>query len=126
MTGKQTFVMAVYGVIGWFAAAMLLRWLGPLMFGLGPLHAVILVISAVIAYPTIWIAARISGVAMGHMLQPTVVFTAAATLCDGIAVTYFPQVYGGVGTNLAYAAGAILFGVSWLLILAVWLQRKAG
>ena len=126
MTGKQTLLMAVYGVIGWFAAAMLLRWLGPLMFGPGPLHVLILVIAAVIAYPTIWIAARVSGVAMGEMLQPTVVFTAVATLCDGIAVTYFPQVYGGVGPNLANAAGAILFGVGWLLIMAVWLQRKAG
>ena len=94
------------------------------MFGPGPLHVVILGIAAALAYPTIWIAARICKLKTERMLVATVIFTGTATLCDGSAVTYFSQIYGGTGPNLAYSAGANLFGVSWLLIVAAWLPAK--
>jgi hypothetical protein len=124
MTSKQKIVTILYGLAGWFAAAQFLRLTGPQLFDLGLLHSLVLGFAAALAYPTIWIGSRLAGIAMDRMLGPTVLFTATATLADGLAVTFAPQIYGGPGPDLAYAAGTILFGVGALLVLAAVLQGR--
>ena len=124
MSGKTIYVCVFYGVFGWFVAANLLRLIGPVTFDLSWLHAFTLFLAAVVAFPTVWLGAKLTGTPMDQMTGPTLIFTASATFCDGLAITYAPQLYGGTGANLAYSAGIILFGVSWLMIVALYLSRS--
>jgi hypothetical protein len=124
MSGRVIFISSLYGVMGWFAAAMMLRFLAPVTFGIAGLHLLMLLFAAALAYPTILMGAWLTGLPMHRMLGPTAVLTAAAAFCDGLAITYAPEIYGGTGPNLAWSGAAILFGISWIMIVAVWLDSR--
>jgi hypothetical protein len=121
---QRMVMMVPYGVAGWFAAALLLRWLGPAMFDTGARHAILYLVSALIAWPTIWLGARIIGAPMHRMLAPTALFTGTAAACDGLALVLLPGLYGGAAQT-GHAGAVILFGVGALLVLALVLERQS-
>ncbi|MEJ6397871.1 hypothetical protein [Yoonia sp. 208BN28-4] len=120
MTKSETGRMVAYGVAGWFVAAMIIRGLGPHMFNQALLHLAMLVIAAVIAWPTVRIAEMmLDDQQSAGMLAPIAVFTATATVIDGIALSFAPWIYGDIGLHTGFAGGTILFGVGALLIVGM-------
>lgn len=114
LTPRNAMMMVVFGAVLWFGAAMLLRTLVPM----GALTAEWRMITYGLiipgTFPFVWLAQRITGAA----LPAVAVATAAATLLDGVALGWFPTLYG---TDPLAAAAAILWGggvglaLAWLI-----------
>jgi hypothetical protein len=47
-------------------------------------------------------------------------------LCDGVALTWAPGVYGGASARLALGAAWLLFGVGAILVGALFTARRRG
>ena len=120
MTQSQYIPLTLLGVVAWFAVAMLVRFTGPFFFDQGLLHLAYLAFAGAIAWPTLVIIRRAAGVPATRVLRPTAFTLAVASICDGIALSYAPWIYGPVGLHTGFAGAVILFGVGWLLLAATW------
>lgn len=119
LTGRDAALMMMYGAILWFAAALLLQYLGPrgAYEGGNRLLAYALVIPG--TFPFVLVAQMLIGrakLALGLALA-----TGTATLLDGIALAWFPALYGGEAGYVAGAGAAILWGAGVAIMLGfVW------
>jgi hypothetical protein len=90
----QIAVLVIYGTVLWFAAAMLVRTIGPMgaLYGGWQILNYALVIPGTV--PAI-LAARPLAKLDGHQtFNGIAVVTATALLLDGIAHAWFPAIYG--------------------------------
>lgn len=124
LTRSQCIIFLVYGVAGWFIAAMLLRYLGPLGIydGLPRLWTYALIIPGTV--PFVWLAGRLANTSKGQLFHGFSLSTAMATLCDGTAFALFPTLYGATVDLHLGAAGTILWGVGVGVFLALLMDRR--
>ncbi|MGL4610486.1 MAG: DUF5367 family protein [Trueperaceae bacterium] len=113
----------ILGVIFWFAAAMIIRFLGPTFFGPGDtvLQIVAFVVTIPIAWVFFWLGITLVG-AKGSVIMPTiVVMSFTAMLLDGMALTFFSSLYGPT-----YATGGawILWGLGLIQMIAFIQTRR--
>jgi len=120
MTKSQWINLTLLGVVAWFAVAMLVRFTGPFFFDEGVLHLAYLAFGGAIAWPTLYVIRRVAGVPANRVLRPTALALAVASICDGLALSFAPWIYGPVGLHTGFAGAVILFGVGWLLLAAIW------
>jgi hypothetical protein len=113
----------ILGIIFWFAAAMIIRFLGPTFFGSGTmLQVVAFVVTVPIAWVFFWLGITLVG-AKGAAVMPTmVVMSFTAMLLDGIALTFFPTLYGPT-----YVIGGawILWGLGLIQVMTFIQTRRA-
>jgi cation transport ATPase len=113
----------ILGIIFWFAAAMIIRFLGPIFFGSGTvLQVVAFVITIPIAWVFFWLGVTLAR-AKGTVVMPTmVVMSFTAMLLDGVALTFFPTLYGPT-----YAIGGawILWGLGLIQLITFIQTRQA-
>jgi hypothetical protein len=125
LSSTQIITLAILGIALWLLAALLLRVLGPM----GALQGYprILVYALVVpgTYPFILLAQRVATLARHQTAYGIAIVTAAATLMDGIALAWFPALYGATPELVVASAGAILWGVGVGLVLAL-VMDKAG
>ena len=120
----KTIAFLVLGIIGWFLAAMYVRYFGDQHLNGGFSHILSFLSMIIIAPVSTWIAAKITRHDVGDMVEPMVLMIAIATFFDGVAVTKFPELYGGAGQRLSYGAAWILWGVGWFLLAALLLKKS--
>jgi hypothetical protein len=114
----------ILGIIFWFAAAMIIRFLGPSFFVPGNivLPLVAFIVTVPIAWVFFWLGITLAG-AKGAAIMPTmVVMSFTAMLLDGIALTFFPTLYGPT-----YAIGGawILWGLGLIQVMTFIQTRRA-
>jgi cation transport ATPase len=112
------------GVIFWFAAAMIIRFLGPTFFVPGNivLPLVAFIVTIPIAWVFFWLGITLAG-AKGTTVMPTmVVMSFTAMLLDGIALTFFPTLYG---PTFAIGGAWILWGLGLIQMIAFVQSRRA-
>lgn len=122
ITRVQVTIMAVYGIILWFAAAVAIRALEPL--GAQQAPAILLVYALIVPgfYPFILLARRIAGLRIDQTLIGVAIATGTAGLIDAHALIFIPELYGPRPT----AAGAtILWGIGVVLLMAAAMNRPA-
>lgn len=113
------------GVVFWFAAAMLIRFLGPTFFGSGNMMLMLLAFVATvpIAWVFFWLGITLVG-AKGAAVMPTmVVMSFTAMLLDGIALTFFPTLYG---PTFAIGGAWILWGLGLIQLMTFIQTRRIG
>ncbi len=123
LTSKQIVAVIVCGIVLWFAAAVSVHALRS--FGLleGAANAVLFVLAIPVSAAAVWLVGRVTG-ASGPQLPPAIAIgTAAAAFCDGIAITWFPALYGGVGDGLSDGAAFVLWGIGCFLASAAIIGR---
>jgi cation transport ATPase len=127
MFPQRSIPVIIYGIVGWFAAAMLIRFsLSFLGDGLA-VRLVLFAVGLIIAWPTIQIGLWVARLGRDQAMAVTLLFTATAALCDGIALNLFPALYGPPGLLSGHAGGIILFGVGGLCLAALAMaQPKVG
>ena len=118
LTPLQIAILAGYGTVLWFAAAMLVRNIGPMgaFDGAWGILTYALVIPGTV--PAILAArplAKLSGV---QTVAGIAVVTATALLLDGVAHAWFPQIYGTDPALIVKGAAAIFWGAGVGLVLA--------
>jgi hypothetical protein len=124
LTPTQIVTLAIYGTVLWFAAAMLVRTLGPVgaFDGGWGLLTYVLVIPGTI--PFILIARPIARLRHNQTATGIVIVTATALLLDGIAHAWFPAIYGTNPALIVKGAAAIFWGAGVGLVLSLIMNKE--
>jgi hypothetical protein len=121
---SSNLLYVVLGVVFWFSAAMLVRFLGEAVFTPNkPLLIVMFLAAIPIGRLFIFIAQQIGKLPDNAVFVPTVMMTQVALLLDGIAITWFPQLYGEAHTTVMLGAALIMWGAGIGMVIA-WLMSK--
>lgn len=110
--------LASLAVLLWYVAARCIRVGLPAGLYGGPSGAVLFAASVGIAWPAVRLGAWVGALRPPQVLPGIVFACAVAMLCDGLALTWAPGVYGGTSPRLALGAAWLLWGVGAILLVA--------
>jgi hypothetical protein len=125
LTTTQIIILALYGAILWFAAAILVRTIGPMgaLDGLATFITYALVIPGTVAALLIArVAARLE---KDQTAIGVLIVTATALLLDGVAHAWFPGLYGNDPTQVVKGAAVIFWGAGVGLVLGLFMNGPA-
>lgn len=123
LSQPQIIVFLLYGVAGWFAAAMLLRFLGPTGIYEGGLRLLTYLLIIPGTVPVVWLAGKLAKAQPGQLFIGFSLSSAMATLCDGIALAWSPALYGATIELHAGAGAMILWGIGVGIFLGYVMDR---
>lgn len=112
MNGRQVAIAAILGVILWYVAAVLLSVLGPMGALSGGTRGLTYALIWPGTLPFVLLIWKATGVARAQLGLAMAVATSAAMLCDGVALGWFPGLYGGGDAQTAASGAAILWGAA--------------
>jgi hypothetical protein len=119
LSKSQVIFSIIYGVILWFLAAMIVRYIGPMGAFVG--HALLITYALVIpgTVPFVIIGQRLMGLDKGQIASAIMMITATALLLDGIAFNFFRSLYGTDPKIIMAGAALILWGAGVGLVLGM-------
>ena len=123
LTARQMSVAAVCGLVLWLAAALLLRVIGPMGVYDGAARIALYVAIIPGTVPVLWLMRALARLQPGQMVPAMAMGTGTATIMDGVALAWFPDLYGAGVALHAGAGGTILWGGGVGLLLAFWFDR---
>jgi hypothetical protein len=110
LTRTQLAQYTITGLMAWFAAAMTVRFFGDWLAG-GAAATIYL-----LTLPVIWASVvtlqRLLSATAGELVAGVSIGTAAAAFCDGVALRWFPELYG---PHSAAGGAWILWGAAAFL-----------
>jgi len=114
---SQFVIVAVLGALFWFVAALLCQVLGPMGALEGAARA--LTYAAVIpgTVPVVLLMQRAARLRKDQLAAGMAAATAVAALLDGIALAWFPALYGEGAEQIAASGAVILWGAGVGMIL---------
>ncbi len=115
-----------YGAVLWFAAANLLRELAPLGIYEGSARLWLYALIWPGTVPFVFLARKLFGLPRGLLGPAFAAATALATLLDGLALAWWPALYGTDSAQVAGAGATILWGAGTGMALAFWFDRSAA
>jgi hypothetical protein len=123
LSTAQVIILVVLGAVLWFLAAIMLRALAPLGIYDGSNRVLFYALVIPGTFPFVLIARRLARLAPDQMAIALAIATAAATLLDGIALAWFPALYGSDPVQIAGAGAAILWGAGVGLVMGIAINR---
>jgi hypothetical protein len=124
LSQRQLAILVATGIVLWFVAAILLRTIGPT----GALEGSAVVISYTLTIPGtipfVLLIRKLAGIANDQTFLAMAIVTGSALLLDGIAVAYFPSLYGAEMEQVARAAGAVLWGAGVAIALGYFMNTS--
>lgn len=124
LSTRQIGTLAVIGAVLWFIAAILLRNIGPLGAFEGGNRVLLYALTIPGTIPFIWMTQRLARLASNQIAIGIAIVTATALLLDGVAVAWFPQLYGDELAQVTSSAAAILWGAGVGLMLAFLMNKE--
>jgi hypothetical protein len=125
MKSSKLALFIVLGIIAWFNAVMIIRFLGESCLTENNPN---LIWMFLLAFPvtafTIYLTKLISKLPYSGLLRPIVIMTFTATFCDGIALVWFRQIYSDSFVIALHGAALILWGVGLGLLFAYILEVR--
>lgn len=118
LTVSQITVTALLGAALWLGAALLLRVLGPLGIYDGGTRILAYALTIPGTWPFVLLMERAARLSRQQVAIGYAVGTAAATMLDGVALAWFPELYGSEVAHIAGAGAAILWGAGVGMVLA--------
>jgi hypothetical protein len=126
MKSSKLILFVVLGIIFWFNAAMIVRLLGENVFTENnPKLFLLFVLAVPLTILSLYIAKAISKCTWVELLRPVVIMTFTATFLDGIALTWFRQLYSQSYGVALHGAGLIFWAAGLGLLFAYYLDSKA-
>ena len=123
LSPRQIAILTGMGALLWFLAANLLRILGPMGIFEGYNRVLLYVLIVPGTLPFAILVWKIAGLARDQIALGFAVSTAIATLLDGVALAWFPSLYGAAVEEVAACGAAILWGAGVGLVLGFLLNR---
>jgi type IV secretory pathway TrbD component len=123
LSQRQFLISVLMGIILWFVAAMVLRFMGPLGIYDGIARIILYVAIIPGTLPFVFLFQKVAGLTRQTLAIGFSVGTAAAIVCDGLALAWYPQLYGATVELHAGAGGTILWGGGVGLFLAFAMAR---
>jgi hypothetical protein len=75
-------------------------------------------------WPTLWLVERLGGLRRQQIVAGMALGSGVAVMCDGLAITWAPWLYGGISEDLSRAAAWLLWTVGVGLVLAFIFERR--
>jgi hypothetical protein len=123
--GKLAALMALASLV-WLCAALFIRWLGPMGAFTGLSRVIVYGSTVVLTIPLNRRTLKIAGLSKHHMVTAIAVTTATATMLDGVAMSYFPELYGGDPAITGAGAAWLLWAIGVASALAVVSSAREG
>ena len=118
ISNSKLAIWVLIGVVFWFVAAMMVRFMGTVVFDPKSINMVLLF---ALSFPVGFASTRLIGFLVklrgAAFLPAVVVMTMVATFLDGIAFTW-TSLYGLPAESMVYGAAWILWGVGCILLFA--------
>ncbi|NML93122.1 hypothetical protein [Novosphingobium olei] len=124
LNAQQSGVMIVAGIVLWYAAAVLLRALSDAQLLGGSTGALVFAATVPGTLPFVLLLRRLGGLGADQVVPGYTLATTAALLCDGVAMTWYPALYGADDTAARLAAGGVIFGGAVGLALAFFVAAQ--
>ena len=125
MKSSRITLFVVLGIIAWFNAVMIIRFLGEnCLTENNPNLKWMFLLAFPVTVLTIYLTKLISQFAYSDLLNPIVIMTFTATFCDGIALVWFRQIYSESFIIALHGAALILWGVGLGLLFAFFLEVR--
>jgi hypothetical protein len=125
LTNSQMLSCLVQGAGLWLVFALVLRWLGPMGIYEGPLKAGIYLLAVPLTVPVVFQVEKLAKLRRDQVFTGMAVGTMAAILLDGLALGFFPRLYGETVEMWAGAGALILWGGGVGMALG-WLRTRTG
>jgi hypothetical protein len=124
LSSRQTLILIAFGVVGWLAAALLIRFLEPygVFDGAARVWTYLLIIPG--SVPLVWIGRAIARLTKVQLGVAAATFTGTALLLDGLAVAWIPWLYGSSTAHVLAGAAAILWGAGVAIALGFIMGRR--
>ena len=124
LTPRQTGILIAFGAAGWFAAALLIRFLEPfnVFAGTARVWTYLLIIPG--SVPLVWIGQAMTRHTRVQRGLAAAIFTTTALLLDGLAVAWIPWLYGTTTDHVLAGAAAILWGAGVAITLGFVMSRR--
>lgn len=123
LTGRQLWITGAVGAALWLAAALLLNVLGPRGIYEGSNRVILYLLVIPGTVPVLPMMARLAGLAPTQLGLGMAIGTAVATLLDGLALAWWPALYGGPD-YVAGAGAVILWGAGVGMMLGFGAARR--
>jgi hypothetical protein len=125
MKKSKILLFVALGIIFWFNAAMIVRFLGASVFTENNPKLIILYLLAIpITLASMVITKIIAKTGYSELLKPVVIMTFTATFLDGIALAWFRTLYSSSFEVALNGSALILWAVGLGLLFAFYLDEK--
>lgn len=115
----QIVILAAVSILFWFLAALFIQYGVPAgAFG-GAAGAALFALSVPRAWSLVWTIRRAAALRPGQLLPGVAIASAVAMLCDWVALTWFPALYGQDAEGRSLGAAWLLWGVGVSFIVAL-------
>ena len=127
MKSSKITLFVILGIIAWFNAVMIIRFLGEsCLTENNPNLKWMFLLAFPVTVLTIYLTKLISKLPYSELLRPIVIMTFTATTCDGIALVWFRQIYSESFIIALHGAALILWGVGLGWLFAYILEVREG
>lgn len=116
-------VLIIVGALYWFAAALVVRWTAAGWVGSTVATMFVFALIVIVTIPALFLGMRLAGSGRSGACHASMVMTMSALLLDGIALTWFPGLYGSDPKVVLGGAAAIMFGAGIALAIGMAVQR---
>lgn len=116
-SGVQLAVLMATGATLWFGAAVLLHWLTGAGWLEGGARALVYALVVPGTIPFVMMTRALARLRADQMASGMALVTATALLLDGVAVAWFPQLYGTTPAQVLAASAAVLWGAGAAIML---------
>lgn len=118
LDGRQLGIVSGIGIVLWIAVACLVRFLSGIGAFDGAVALLTYVLSIASAPLTVWLLQKLAKLHQAQLVPAAAIGTAAASLCDGVALKWLPSLYGASAEDALSGGALILWGVGWLFVFA--------
>ncbi len=124
---EQAASLAALGVVLWLLFALLIRYVIPAgWFGIPAISALLFAAAVPSAWLLVWLCRHTAALTPEQLVPGIAAASAAALLCDGLALAWAPHLYGADAASILPAAALLFWGAGACLALAfVIAGRKA-
>ena len=126
LTPRQVRLSLVLGAVLWFLAALLLRYVGTAGGFDGANRALLFAAILPGSIPVVLLFRRVLALGPGQLTGAVALGTAAAALLDGLALSWWPALYGTETALIAGSGATILWGAGALIFLAYAFDRPGS
>jgi len=122
---RQTGLLIILGAILWLVAALILKALAPSGIYEGSAQIILYALIVPGTVPFLLASLKVASIERPSSFAAVALMTMSAMLLDGIALAWFPFLYGGDVAYVAGAGAAILWGAGVGLVLALFVNRAS-
>ena len=116
--------LIIMGAVYWFVAALVVRWTAVEWVGSTAATLVVFALIVVVTPAALWLGMRIARAKRAQAGYAATVMTMVALFLDGIALTWFPSLYGTDPKVLLGGAASIMFGAGAALLIGMIAEKS--